>query len=273
MPDRPDEESPRILRRHALRLIGLAGAATTGFVSAMVPDNAFAKPNKGRGKGRGKGKGKGGGWAHCLLAGTRILTTTGEVPIECLRIGDLVLTLDRGPATVRWIGRQSFRRSSNRPWAASIAPVIIRAHAIAPNVPKRDLYLSRSHAIWADGQLLPPYLLVNGRSIAAAPANHLDRLDYFHLEVEGHQVVLAEGLGVETFGGRTREHFSNFAEYLRLYGADEPVTPRHPEIYGSQAALKGLALTLAAPLLGTEDPIRRVHRSIADRAAELRECD
>ena len=44
--------------------------------------------------------------AACFVRGTRIATTTGEVPIEALTTGDLVLTLDGAPRPVRWIGHR-----------------------------------------------------------------------------------------------------------------------------------------------------------------------
>src|SRR5262249_31018866 len=43
--------------------------------------------------------------AACYAAGTRILTETGEVPIEALQEGDRLVTRD-GLLPVRWIGRR-----------------------------------------------------------------------------------------------------------------------------------------------------------------------
>jgi hypothetical protein len=194
------------------------------------------------------------------------------VPVEGLSIGDLVLTAERGAAPIKWIGWQSFRRSPGRPWVTEVTPVVIRAHAVAPNLPERDLFLSRGHCVLVDAHLVPADFLVNGGSIAAAPVDQLDGLNYLHIELDSHEIIFAEGLPVETFaGGRGREEFSNFADYARLYGEDDPAMPLHPAAYGPGPALKGLALTLAAPLLGTEDPIRRAHRTLAERSLSLSE--
>lgn len=38
----------------------------------------------------------------CFLAGTPIATPTGEVPVETLRAGDLVLTRDQGAQPLVW---------------------------------------------------------------------------------------------------------------------------------------------------------------------------
>ena len=44
-------------------------------------------------------------------------------------------------------------------------------------------------------------------------------IDYFHIELETHQVVFAEGAPAETLlVTRDRESFVNFADYERLYG-------------------------------------------------------
>lgn len=43
----------------------------------------------------------------CFAAGTMITTPDGPGAVETLRPGDLVVTRDRGPQPLRWIGRQS----------------------------------------------------------------------------------------------------------------------------------------------------------------------
>jgi hypothetical protein len=264
MPQVPEDLSSRIARRHALKLIGSAGAkvaATAGLAAGMIPGSASAMGKRFGGRRGGKGS------ASCLLAGTLVRTPSGEAAVETLKIGDLVMTAQHGAVPVKWIGRQSFRRSPGRPWLADVTPVLIRANAVAPNMPQRDLLVSRSHAVLVDGHLVPADFLINGASIVPAAVEEAEQLDYFNIELANHEIILAEGLPVESFYGHSREHFSNFAEYLRLYGEDDTSMSRHPAAYSASTALKGLALTLAAPVLGTEDPIRRAHRRITERAA------
>ena len=61
--------------------------------------------------------------------------------------------------------------------------------------------------------------LINGVSIAQAVPDGMQEIEYFHIELETHEVVFAEGAAVETLlVSVDRELFDNFVEYERLYG-------------------------------------------------------
>jgi hypothetical protein len=132
----------------------------------------------------------------CFLRGTRIATPEGEVPVEALRAGDLVLTLpDRAPLPVRWIGLG--RHLVSGASGAAAAPVVVRAGALEPGVPIRDLRVSRGHALFLDGVLIPVESLVNGTSIAF---DHRPQVvELFHVELDRHAVLLADGAPAESF--------------------------------------------------------------------------
>lgn len=134
----------------------------------------------------------------CYCAGTHIRTPTGEVAIEDLRPGDLVLTArSRGaaPQPVGWIGRRTVDCATHpRPW--DVLPVRVQAHAFGQGRPRRDLWLSPDHAIFMDGVLIPIRYLVNGASLAQ---QQVARVTYYHLELPRHDIVLAEGLPAESF--------------------------------------------------------------------------
>lgn len=123
----------------------------------------------------------------CFVAGTRILTSAGEVPVEEIGRGEMLPTLPGGRvARVRWLGG---RRSM-------VPPVRIAAGAFGAGAPHRALLLSPDHAVQVDGALIPVRHLLNGASIAAAPG---DGVTYWHLELDRHAVVLAEGLACESY--------------------------------------------------------------------------
>src|SRR5690606_20794955 len=132
--------------------------------------------------------------------------------VEDLAIGDRVVTASGEARPVRWIGRQRFRRAGGRAWVARVLPVRIARGALGSAVPARDLYLSQAHSVLLDGKLVPAGRLVNGRTVVLERAADLPVLDYFNLELDAHDVILAEGAPVETFLSRdgNREMFDNF---------------------------------------------------------------
>jgi hypothetical protein len=206
---------------------------------------------------------------NCFLRGTRILTPHGEAPIEELTIGSLVETLN-GPLTVKWIGRRTFKKSASR-WPSSVAPILVARFALDDQYPSRDLYLSPKHCLFVDGVLIPVDRLVNGRSVAAADMDDREVIEYFHIELEAHEVIFAEGAPAETLLVTTgREGFANFVEYERIYGKEErpAMKPFAPvlDYLGGRAELEGLLRLALSPMVDVRDPIQRARDRIAARA-------
>ena len=82
---------------------------------------------------------------------------------------------------------------------------------------------------------MPAGLLVNGVSIVRPPAA---AVSYLHVELDGLDVVLAEGQPAETFVDHdSRAMFANAAEYGRLYpgAADAAEAFRAPRLEGGAA--------------------------------------
>jgi len=137
--------------------------------------------------------------AVCFAAGTRILTARGEVPVETLSPGDLVATVSGTGAPMQpvvFLGRRRFLLAGN-PAAEALAPIRIAAGALAENTPQRDLLVSPDHCLLLDGRLVPARLLVNGSTIKAD--RRLAEVTYFHIELDQHDAVLAEGAAAETW--------------------------------------------------------------------------
>jgi autotransporter passenger strand-loop-strand repeat protein len=185
----------------------------------------------------------------CFLPGTRIATPAGEVAVEALNIGELVSTLHAGPQAVKWIGR---RRYGAQFVAGNhlMLPICILASAIGDGVPARDLWISPGHAIHLDGALVPAARLINNVTIFQGTV--AETLDYYHIELETHELLLAEGCAAESFYDEDfRNQFQNVAEYHALYPAARPASgmclPRMEDGFALHAIHRRLAARAGLP--------------------------
>ncbi|WP_304505191.1 Hint domain-containing protein [Acidocella sp. KAb 2-4] len=194
---------------------------------------------------------------NCFARGTRIATAAGEVPVEALKIGMNVRTLGGALRPVKWIGRRSYAA----PFAnhAKVLPVCIKAGAIAPGIPSRDLLVSPGHAICIGGGLIHASRLVNGVTITQLP--RVEAISYYHVELDSHDVILAENCPAETFmGERFRGQFENAAEFRALYpgamAAEEPCMALLSQGFRLQAILNRLARRAGLPKPRQAGPLR-----------------
>ena len=146
----------------------------------------------------------------CFMAGTGIRTPSGDVAIETLSAGDQVVLSNGNIVPVVWVGRQTVVTRFADPVRA--LPIRIKADAIAPSQPARDVLVSPAHAILVDGVLVQAGALVNGLSIVRE-TNVPARFSYFHVEVAEHALLLAEGLAAESFVHNAEDgRFDNWAD-------------------------------------------------------------
>ena len=131
----------------------------------------------------------------CFRHGTRLLTPSGLRPVETLFEGDEVVTLRGELRRIAWHGRRRID-CRRHPAPESVLPVLIEKDAFGAGQPCRDLYLSPDHAIWIDGSLVEIKRLINGLSIRQVT---VPTVTYHHVELESHDVVLAEMLPAETY--------------------------------------------------------------------------
>lgn len=142
----------------------------------------------------------------CFTAGTRILTPNGECPVEALRPGDLVTTLDHGPVPLRWVG-QCHVGLGAMARAPRQRPVLIPAGSLGPGLPMRDLYVSRQHRMLARSSvaarmfgayevLLPAIKLTSWPGIRITQPDR--PVTYLHLFFDCHEVLFAEGAPTES---------------------------------------------------------------------------
>jgi Hint domain len=212
--------------------------------------------------------------SRCFLPGTRIRTPEGEINIEELQIGDNVLTASGEAKRIKFIGRTKVARERAEPWKNGEGPVKISRFAIDGKAPHSDLYISPGHAIYIDGVLIPASSLVNGVTIVADAKPEALSLTLFHIELDTHEAILAEGLAVESFRRDNRlPHafwFDNADEYVRLYGSPgEPPTPFAPTLRyrSSRQELASHVRSALAPVCDFRKPIEKVRDRIVDRLA------
>ncbi len=184
----------------------------------------------------------------CYARGTAIRTDRGNVPVEELKIGDRVATFTGGARPIRWIGRRAYsgRFLASNP---AVQPILFKAGSLNRYQPRRDLRVSPKHAMFLHGCLVPAECLVNGSSVLRDTA--CTEIEYFHVELDSHDVILAEDAPSETFvDDNSRAMFHNLAEYQALYG-DRPTAPA---IY-------------CAPRVEDGEALDRIRRAIDGRAA------
>jgi hypothetical protein len=131
----------------------------------------------------------------CFCEGTRIATTRGDVAVELLKVGDDVVTASGRLAPVLWLGHRRVN-CARHPHPHDVMPVRIAAGAFGPGLPRADVRLSPDHAVFVDDVLIPVRHLVNGTGIAR---DTVAAVTYWHVELDRHDVILAEGLPCESF--------------------------------------------------------------------------
>jgi len=131
----------------------------------------------------------------CFTSGTMIRTPNGEVPIDQLRVGDLVVTKDNGPQKIRWIGSRVLDRKAllARP---NIRPILIRKGLLGATA---DLLVSPQHGILTDGAHL-----MRAKHLAETPKSRVRvahgkrAVTYIHLLFEAHQIIFSNGIASES---------------------------------------------------------------------------
>jgi hypothetical protein len=252
---KPDSEntgpvSPRT-RRNIMRMGAIFGSVVLARTAAMACPPALC--------------------IGCFLKGTKIQTSGGERRIEDLSVGDLLPTMFGGLRPVQWIGRYSLKKSDpSKPWVKDALPVRIARSALAPNVPSADLYVTASHSLLIEGVLAPAETLINGATITRYEAREYDELEYFHIKLEGHDVIYAEGAPAETLFA-VGESAVNFADYLRQYGTPATEEARCAPLIpvGGRDELKSRFRSAVSPWVDLRNQADVVRDRLEERVVDL----
>jgi serralysin len=206
----------------------------------------------------------------CFTTGTRIAVVRDDiasaVPIEDLRLSDMAITATGGRRAIRWIGRRDVLPDAY-PMPSTQWPVRILAGAFGTDsrgqaVPARDLRLSPGHPVLvgADaenrgGVLVPVMNLIDGIAICREPVG---KVTYWHVELDRHDILLAEGLPAESyfdsgsrawFGTDTAQGWKRDVDGIDdpPPGRCRPIVPDGPMVEAERCRIgRGLRLRLAA---------------------------
>ena len=134
----------------------------------------------------------------CFVSGTHIRTDKGKVPVEHLKVGQMVMTRDAGPQPIRWIGRRTLAAEGN------MAPVRINAgtfgdHDTLMVSPLHRILIRNHHADLLFGSsevLIAARDLIDSRNVCRVEGG---LVEYVHVLFDDHQVIWSEGLETESF--------------------------------------------------------------------------
>lgn len=138
----------------------------------------------------------------CFTPDTLLATESGACRAGDLVPGARLLTRDNGVQVLRWIGERTF---SARDLALNplLRPVRVRAGALGPDQPLRDLIVSPSHhllSVFQDGQ---GEAMVMARDLVGMDGieeiTPQEGVRYLQLLFDRHELILGEGVWAESF--------------------------------------------------------------------------
>jgi hypothetical protein len=249
-PESPSTED-QTLRRNAIAIGAVAASAIIAALATLGDQN---------------------GNTPCFLKGTVIRTVDGNKKIEDLVVGDLLPTRFGGICPIQWIGRYLFKKSDPaKAWVKDVLPVRVARSALGPDVPHADLYVTKAHSLLIDGVLVLAGSLINGTTITIWDARELDELQFFHIKLEHHDVIYAEGAPCETLLD-VDERAVNFAEYLRQYG---PPTAREArcapllDYFGRRNQIKSRFRSVISPWIDRRQKFDIIRDQLEERGIAL----
>jgi len=154
----------------------------------------------------------------CFVAGTRIATPSGFLPVETLCPGDLVDTQDAGPQPLRWVSRTRVPaegafapiRFERGAYGASRPLLLAPQHRVLVRDPVAELLFGTSEVLVAAKDL------VDGKRVTTC---HGGEVDYVHILFDRHHVVCSEDLAAASMTPMMRLAAASHADTMPL---DDP---------------------------------------------------
>lgn len=182
----------------------------------------------------------------CFMPGSLIDTPTGPRPIEALRPGDLVTTVDSGAQPIVYCHHRVMPAALLEANPRK-GPVCLRAGSLGHGLPVRDLWVSPQHRVLLRSKIVDRMF---GTTEILAPAaqlceatgigrgGHQGDVTYIHIALAQHHVIRAEGAEVETlFMGENLSAQFTREDLTELYAAFPQGAPR--PILPARALAKG----------------------------------
>ncbi|PHI97521.1 hypothetical protein BG621_01840 [Parasaccharibacter apium] len=199
----------------------------------------------------------------CFLAGSLIETPDGYKKIETLKAGDIVLTYDpqnnrKSPQPIQWVGQSTAKITPNTQLEMAGYPVKISKNAISEGVPHQDLLITPEHCIFINGNFIPVRMLVNGQSIFFDTATDKKEYPIYHIEMQKHSIICANGLLSESYLDTGNRHtFTNLndpTDVISLHNTKQLSWEKDA----------------AAPLCTDQNIVEPLHHEILTRAQKLK---
>lgn len=194
----------------------------------------------------------------CFVSGTLIDTPEGPRPVETLKAGDLVSTMDHGAQALVWVGSKHIA-PDELAGTPALCPIELRQNG-------KTLIVSPQHRILVAGWQAE---LLCGEDILVA-AKHLVRagrarvmtqaelsplgVTYWHLMFAQHEIVFSNDIPSESFcpGPEVMRHMPEAArEFIQLFPGFNPKVPPFGAARRSAKAFEARAIAAA---LGTARP-------------------
>jgi hypothetical protein len=122
--------------------------------------------------------------------------------------------------------------------------------------------------LYIDGLLVPAWNLINGASVTRDDAEDLDVIEYFHIILDRHDVIDAEGALCDTFWEAIDQVAPLAGRGKEIHGAMlSPICAPLASYGGRRNVLKSRLRSAFSPIVDVRRPLDRIRDRIEERTA------